>query len=72
MILLVNKNVKNPDAAVSFHTALPGNYGDLHVGYYNGDGYSNIEESINGTDPQGPKVDWNDPKNNVDPRNKPA
>jgi len=39
-------------------------------GDLNGDGYSNIEEFINGTDPRGPKVDWNDPKNNVDRRNK--
>jgi hypothetical protein len=31
------------DAAVSFHTAFPGNYGDFHVGYYNGDGYSKAE-----------------------------
>jgi hypothetical protein len=31
------------DAAVSFHTAFPGNYGDVHVGIYNGDGYSKAE-----------------------------
>lgn len=36
----------------------------------NGDGYSNIEEFINGTDPQAKKVDWSDLKNNVDKRNK--
>jgi hypothetical protein len=31
------------DAAVSFHTAFPGNYGDVHVGIYNGDGYSKAD-----------------------------
>ena len=33
----------------------------------NGDGYNNIEKFINGLDPS-KKVDWKDPKNNVDPR----
>jgi len=36
----------------------------------NGDGYSNIEEFINGTDPQSKKIDWTDLKNNVDIRNR--
>jgi hypothetical protein len=31
------------DAALAFRTAFPGNYGDLHVGIYNGDGYSKAE-----------------------------
>jgi hypothetical protein len=31
------------DAGVSFHTAFPGNYGEVHVGFYNGDGYSKAE-----------------------------
>ena len=31
------------DAGVSFHTAFPQNYGDFHVGIYNGDGYSKAE-----------------------------
>lgn len=35
----------------------------------NGDGYTNIEEFINGTDPKAKKVDWSDLKNNVDKRN---
>lgn len=35
----------------------------------NGDGYTNIEEFINGTDPQSKKIDWTDLKNNVDKRN---
>ena len=39
-------------------------------GDLNGDGYTNIEEFINGTNPQTKKVDWNNPKNNVDKRNK--
>jgi hypothetical protein len=33
----------------------------------NGDGYTNIEKFINGIDPT-KKIDWKDPKNNVDPR----
>jgi hypothetical protein len=32
----------------------------------NGDGYTNIEKYINGIDPT-KKVDWKDPKNNIDP-----
>ena len=35
----------------------------------NGDGYMNIEKFIYGFDPKAPKVDWRDPKNNVDARN---
>jgi hypothetical protein len=31
------------DAGVSFHTNFPRNYGEIHVGYYNGDGYSQVE-----------------------------
>lgn len=34
----------------------------------NGDGYTNIEDFINGTDPKAAKVDWKDLKNNRDPR----
>jgi hypothetical protein len=33
----------------------------------NGDGYTNVEKYINGLDPTR-KVDWNDPRNNRDPR----
>jgi hypothetical protein len=36
----------------------------------NGDGYTNIEDFINGLDPKAKKTDWSDLKNNVDPRNK--
>ena len=35
----------------------------------NGDGYTNIEDFINGLDPQARKVDWTDLKHNVDQRN---
>jgi hypothetical protein len=31
------------DAGVSFHAALPHNYGDIHAGLYNGEGYSKAE-----------------------------
>jgi len=31
------------DFGVSAHYNLPGNYGDIHAGYYNGDGYSKVE-----------------------------
>ena len=36
----------------------------------NADGYTNIEDFINGLDPKAKKVDWTDLKNNVDPRDK--
>lgn len=35
----------------------------------NGDGYTNIEDFINGLDPRAPKTDWTDLRNNVDARN---
>jgi len=31
------------DAGASFHTSLPNNYGELHAGFYNGDGYARAE-----------------------------
>jgi hypothetical protein len=31
------------DAGVSFHTNLPQNYGEVHAGFYNGEGYSHVE-----------------------------
>jgi hypothetical protein len=34
----------------------------------NGDGYTNIEDFINGLDPKAKKIDWSDLKNNVDAR----
>jgi hypothetical protein len=36
----------------------------------NGDGYTNIEDFINGLDPRAKKADWADLKNNVDKREK--
>lgn len=35
--------LSSADAGISFHTNLPSNYGDVHVGYYNGEGYSRAE-----------------------------
>lgn len=35
--------LSSSDAGLSFHTNLPSNYGDLHVGYYNGEGYGRAE-----------------------------
>lgn len=32
--------VSSSDLGVSFHTSLPNNYGDIHVGLYNGEGYT--------------------------------
>lgn len=40
------------------------------AGDLNGDGYTNIEDFINGLDPKAAKVDWSNLKNNVDARNK--
>ncbi len=31
------------DAGVSFHTAFPRDYGEVHLGYYNGDGYNKAD-----------------------------
>ena len=31
------------DDGISFHTNLPNNYGDFHVGIYNGEGYATVE-----------------------------
>ena len=31
------------DAAIAAHYNFPGNYGDIHAGVYNGDGYSRVE-----------------------------
>jgi hypothetical protein len=39
-------------------------------GDLNGDGYTNIEDFINGLDPRARKVDWTNLQNNVDRRNK--
>jgi hypothetical protein len=39
-------------------------------GDLNQDGYTNIEDFINGLDPRAPKADWSDLANNVDPQRK--
>jgi Phosphate-selective porin O and P len=31
------------DAGIAGHWSFPGNYGDVHAGYYNGEGYNHIE-----------------------------
>jgi hypothetical protein len=35
--------ISSSDFGVSFHSTLPGNYGDFHVGVYNGESYSKAE-----------------------------
>lgn len=35
--------LSSSDAGLSVHTALPDNYGDVHVGYYNGETYNKAE-----------------------------
>jgi len=35
--------MSSSDAGASFHYNLPSNYGDLHVGYYNGENYNRAE-----------------------------
>lgn len=37
--------MSSADAGMSFRTAFPGNYGDVHVGVYNGEGYSKAESN---------------------------
>src|SRR5205823_6999801 len=36
-------SLTSSDAGASFHLNFPSNYGEVHVGYYNGDGYSKVE-----------------------------
>ncbi|MGB7158864.1 MAG: hypothetical protein WBD40_12400 [Tepidisphaeraceae bacterium] len=55
-----------PDAWEKQHGLNPNDASDAAKDV-NGDGYANIEKFINGLDPAR-KVDWKDPKNNVDPR----
>jgi hypothetical protein len=35
--------LRSSDAGVSIHTNIPGNYGDVHFGVYNGEGYQAVE-----------------------------
>jgi hypothetical protein len=39
----IGGNLTSSDGGVSFHTGLPSNYGEVHVGVYNGEGYSKLE-----------------------------
>jgi len=57
-----------PDAWETTHGLNPKDATDATADL-NGDGYTNIEDFINGLDPRAPKTDWTDLKNNVDPRN---
>lgn len=58
-----------PDEWEKKHGLNPNDPSDA-TGDLNDDGYTNIEEFINGTDPRGKKVDWTNLKNNVDRRNR--
>jgi len=60
-----------PDSWEAAHGLNPKNAADA-VADLNGDGYTNIEDFINGLDPRAPKTDWTDLKNNLDRRNLPA
>ncbi len=57
-----------PDDWESAHGLNPNDPSDA-AGDLNGDGYTNIEDFINGLDPRAPKVDWSNLKNDVDARN---
>ena len=60
-----------PDSWETAHGLNPNDVSDA-VGDLNGDGYTHIEDFINGLDPRAPKTDWTDLKHNVDRRNLPA
>lgn len=55
-----------PDAWENAHGLNPRDAADA-VEDSNGDGYTNIEDFINGLDPRAPKKDWRDLKHNIDP-----
>jgi hypothetical protein len=57
-----------PDEWETAHGLNPNDASDA-VKDLNGDGYTNIEDFINGLDPRAPKIDWTNLKNNVDRRN---
>jgi len=58
-----------PDDWEKAHGLNPNDASDA-IGDLNSDGYTNIEDFINGLDPRAKKVDWSDLKNNMDQRNK--
>jgi hypothetical protein len=39
----IGGNLTSSDTGASFHTGLPNNYGEIHAGIYNGEGYSKAE-----------------------------
>jgi len=41
--ILLPTTMTSADAGVSFHYNLPSNYGDIHVGVYNGENYQRVE-----------------------------
>jgi hypothetical protein len=57
-----------PDAWETQHGLNPRDAADASSDL-NADGYTNIEDFINGLDPRAPKTDWTNLKNNVDLRN---
>ena len=57
-----------PDDWEKAHGLNPNDASDAS-GDLNSDGYSNIEDFINGLDPKAKKIDWADLKNNTDKRN---
>ncbi|MEY4689620.1 MAG: hypothetical protein RIR76_3643 [Verrucomicrobiota bacterium] len=58
-----------PDAWEKAHGLNPRDPADAGA-EANGDGYTNIEKFLHGLDPRAPRVDWNDPRNNIDRREK--
>ncbi len=58
-----------PDDWEKKHGLNPNDASDA-ISDLNGDGYTNIEDFINGLDPKAKKVDWSDLKNNLDTQNK--
>ncbi len=56
-----------PDDWEKKHGLNPNDAADAS-GDLNGDGYTNIEDFINGLDPHAKKIDWSDLKNNADSR----
>ena len=57
-----------PDDWEKKHGLNPANATDA-ISDLNGDGYTNIEDFINGLDPKSKMIDWADLKNNADARN---
>jgi hypothetical protein len=39
----IGGNLTSSDAGASFHTSFPNNFGEVHAGFYNGEGYSRAE-----------------------------